>query len=66
MRSVNADDNRRNITAGTSTTAAVTLPSLPPEGTPTTCDGTYINGGWYTEPALMFSPSQPDGTSVRR
>ena len=65
MHNVNAGGNGRNITAGTNTTAAVTLPSLPPEGTPTACDGTYINGGWYTGPVLMFSSSQPDAMPAR-
>ena len=32
------------IITETKTMAAVMLPTLPREGTPTACDGTYING----------------------
>ena len=70
MHSSNTSGNGQNITAATKTTTVVTLPSLPSEGTPTACDGTYINGGWYARwyasPALVFSSSQPDGTLAQR
>jgi len=66
MHSDNSGGNGQNITARTNTMAAVTLPSLPSEGTPTACAGTYITDGWYARSVLMFSSSQPDGMPVRR
>jgi hypothetical protein len=66
MHSGNAGGNGQNITAGTNTTAAVMLPSLPPKGTSTTCAGANITAGWYAGPVLMFSSSLPDGMPVQR
>jgi len=66
MHSDNSGGNGQNITARTNTMAAVTLPSLPSEGTLTACAGTYITDGWYARLVFMFSSSQPDGMPVRR
>jgi hypothetical protein len=55
MHSDNSSGNGQNSIARTNTMAAVTLPSLPPEGTPTACVGTYITNGWYAGSVLMFS-----------
>jgi hypothetical protein len=81
MHSGNAGGNGQNITAGTNTTAAVTLPLITTGGSTdrvrwhlhhrrmvlqTSIDILVITAGWYDGPTLMFSSSQPDGTPVRR
>jgi hypothetical protein len=80
MYSANTSGNGQDITARTNAMVALMLPSLPPDGTPTGCDGTYIIARWnacetdidvsiittvwYTRPALMYPSSPPDGTLV--
>ena len=80
MHSGNAGGNGQNITAGTNTAAAVMLPLITAEGHidrlcwhlhhrrmvhRTGVDVLIITASWYAGPAMIGTPSPPDGTSVR-
>jgi hypothetical protein len=77
----NASSNGQNITAGTNTMAAVTLPLITVGGNTdrvrwylhhrrmvcqSGVDVLVITAGWYASPALMLSSSQSDGTPDQR